>query len=128
MPLHYTGDRHLLTVAPTRAGKGVAAIIPNLLTYPGSALVIDPKGENAMVTALRRGPGHAERQIEAERAGGHRFDLHRRAARAELHHRALAERPVDLRQRRFQCPLLIPFVSSHESQRRLVHDGPSLMA
>ncbi len=62
-PLHYKGDRHLLTVAPTRAGKGVAAIIPNLLTYPGSALVVDPKGENAMSTVLRRGPGHAERKI-----------------------------------------------------------------
>ena len=62
-PLHYKGDRHLLTVAPTRAGKGVAAIIPNLLTYPGSALVIDPKGENAMATALRRGPGDEARKI-----------------------------------------------------------------
>ena len=64
LPLRYTGDRHLLTVAPTRAGKGVAAIIPNLLTYPGSALVIDPKGENAMTTALRRGPGDEARKIE----------------------------------------------------------------
>jgi type IV secretion system protein VirD4 len=53
-PLHYTGNRHLLTVAPTRSGKGVSAIIPNLLTYSGSALVIDPKGENAMITAKRR--------------------------------------------------------------------------
>ncbi|WP_156840914.1 type IV secretory system conjugative DNA transfer family protein [Novosphingobium aquimarinum] len=53
-PVHYTGDRHLLTIAPTRAGKGTAAIIPNLLTYEGSVLVIDPKGENAMITAERR--------------------------------------------------------------------------
>lgn len=56
--LHYSGDRHLLTIAPTRTGKGVSAIIPNLLTYPGSALVIDPKGENACLTAARRGQGH----------------------------------------------------------------------
>ena len=56
-PLHYTGDRHLLTVAPTRSGKGVSTIIPNLLMYQGSALVIDPKGENAMITAPRRGKG-----------------------------------------------------------------------
>ena len=56
-PLHYTGKRHLLTVAPTRAGKGVSTIIPNLLMYQGSALVIDPKGENAMITAPRRGKG-----------------------------------------------------------------------
>ncbi|MCH2216886.1 MAG: type IV secretory system conjugative DNA transfer family protein [Flavobacteriales bacterium] len=56
-PVSYKGDRHLLTVAPTRTGKGVSAIIPNLLTYEGSALVIDPKGENAMITAERRGRG-----------------------------------------------------------------------
>ncbi len=53
-PLHYESDRHLLTIAPTRSGKGTTAIIPNLLTYAGSALVIDPKGENAMITAARR--------------------------------------------------------------------------
>jgi type IV secretion system protein VirD4 len=59
LPLQYTGDRHLLTIAPTRTGKGVSAIIPNLLTYTGSVVVIDPKGENAMVTADRRGKGTA---------------------------------------------------------------------
>jgi type IV secretion system protein VirD4 len=53
-PIHYASDRHLLTIAPTRSGKGTTAIIPNLLTYQGSALVIDPKGENAMITADRR--------------------------------------------------------------------------
>ncbi|MDD4617078.1 MAG: type IV secretory system conjugative DNA transfer family protein [Alphaproteobacteria bacterium] len=47
-------DKHLLTLAPNRAGKGVSSIIPNLLTWPGSVLVIDPKGENAVVTARRR--------------------------------------------------------------------------
>ena len=52
--IRYAGDRHLLTVAPTRAGKGVSAIIPNLLTYPGSAIVIDPKGENALITTIAR--------------------------------------------------------------------------
>jgi len=52
--LHYAGQRHLLTCAPTRAGKGVSAIIPNLLTYEGSMLVIDPKGENLMITAEQR--------------------------------------------------------------------------
>ena len=52
--LNYARDRHLLTVAPTRSGKGTTAIIPNLLTYEGSVLVIDPKGENALITAKRR--------------------------------------------------------------------------
>jgi len=46
--------RHLLTVAPTRAGKGVSLIIPNLLTYSNSVIVIDPKGENAWLTAEHR--------------------------------------------------------------------------
>ena len=54
LSLNYAGDRHLLTVAPTRSGKGVSAIIPNLLSYQGSMLVIDPKGENADITALYR--------------------------------------------------------------------------
>lgn len=54
-PLRYAGPAHLLTIAPTRTGKGVGTIIPNLLTYPGSVLCIDPKGENARVTARRRG-------------------------------------------------------------------------
>ncbi|MDR3440579.1 type IV secretory system conjugative DNA transfer family protein [Telmatospirillum sp.] len=47
-------DRHMLTLAPTRSGKGVSAVIPNLLTWPGSALIIDPKGENTAITARRR--------------------------------------------------------------------------
>ncbi|WP_424991317.1 type IV secretory system conjugative DNA transfer family protein [Fluviibacterium sp. S390] len=51
-------NRHLLTIAGSRAGKGTSAIVPNLLLYPGSVLVIDPKGENATLTAERRGKGH----------------------------------------------------------------------
>jgi type IV secretion system protein VirD4 len=50
-------NRHLLTIAGSRAGKGTAAIVPNLLLYPGSVVVIDPKGENATLTAERRGLG-----------------------------------------------------------------------
>lgn len=46
--------RHMLTVAATRAGKGTTAIIPNLLLWEGSTIVIDPKGTNAIVTANRR--------------------------------------------------------------------------
>lgn len=53
-PLRYDGPRHLLTVAPNRSGKGTCAIIPNLLTLDNSVLVIDPKGENAAITARRR--------------------------------------------------------------------------
>ena len=56
--VRYAGDAHLLTFAPTGAGKGVSCVIPNLLDYPGSAFVIDPKGENYAVTAdYRRSVG-----------------------------------------------------------------------
>jgi type IV secretory pathway TraG/TraD family ATPase VirD4 len=51
-------DQHGLIVAGPRGGKGIALLIPNLITYPGSVVVIDPKGENAMVTARRRGGGN----------------------------------------------------------------------
>ena len=45
-------ETHILLVAPTRSGKGVGTIIPTLLTWRPSALVLDPKdGENYDVTA-----------------------------------------------------------------------------
>lgn len=52
-----TDDRHLCTIATSRAGKGRSQIVPNLLTWPGSAIIIDPKGQNACISALKRGPG-----------------------------------------------------------------------
>ena len=48
---------HLWSIAPTGFGKGVSLIIPNLLAYQGSMLVVDPKGENAWVTAKWRREG-----------------------------------------------------------------------
>lgn len=50
-------DRHVLLTCGTRGGKGISFIIPNLCMWPGSVVVIDPKGENAMVTARRRACG-----------------------------------------------------------------------
>ena len=52
--LEHQGEGHLLTVAPTGTGKGRTAIIPNLLHYHGSVVVIDPKGENYAVTSRYR--------------------------------------------------------------------------
>jgi type IV secretion system protein VirD4 len=52
--LWYRGDNHLMTVAPTGAGKGRGVIIPNLLTYTGPAVIVDPKGEAYQTTARRR--------------------------------------------------------------------------
>lgn len=57
LPIGIDDDRHLITIGGTRAGKGTSCIIPNLLRYPGSAIVLDPKGENARITAARRGMG-----------------------------------------------------------------------
>ncbi|RZK45077.1 MAG: type IV secretory system conjugative DNA transfer family protein [Hymenobacter sp.] len=51
---YYNKPGHLLTVAGTRAGKGVNLIIPNLLKtghFKGSWVIIDPKGENAAIAA-----------------------------------------------------------------------------
>lgn len=59
--LCYDGPAHLLTMAPTRTGKGVGTIIPNLLTAERSVICIDPKGENARITGRARqqfGPVH----------------------------------------------------------------------
>lgn len=52
--LEYNDAGHLLTIAPTRAGKGASQIVPNLLLYAGSCLVIDIKGENYDLTAKHR--------------------------------------------------------------------------
>lgn len=50
----YADDRHLCTIGPTRSGKGATVIVPALLQVPHSVVVIDPKGQNAAVTARRR--------------------------------------------------------------------------
>lgn len=57
LPVGIKDDRHILTIAASASGKGRSAIIPNLMIWPGSAIVIDPKGTNAAVTAAARGQG-----------------------------------------------------------------------
>ena len=51
-----TGEQHphCLMVAPTGAGKGVGFVIPNLLMFAGSVIVLDIKGENYTKTARHR--------------------------------------------------------------------------
>lgn len=59
--MRYDGPAHLMTIAPTRTGKGVGTIIPNLLTTNRSLICIDPKGENAKIARRARqqfGPVH----------------------------------------------------------------------
>ncbi len=49
--LRHDGAEHILCFAPTRSGKGVGLVIPTLLTWPGSCIVHDIKGENWQLTA-----------------------------------------------------------------------------
>ena len=56
--LRHDGPEHVLCFAPTRSGKGVGLVVPSLLTWPGSCIVHDIKGENWGLTAgLRAGFG-----------------------------------------------------------------------
>ncbi|NGX94736.1 MAG: conjugal transfer protein TraG [Bradyrhizobiaceae bacterium] len=49
--LRHDGPEHVLCFAPTRSGKGVGLVVPTLLTWPGSCIVHDIKGENWQITA-----------------------------------------------------------------------------
>ncbi len=53
-PILMEREGHLMTIAPTGAGKGTGCIVPALLRYEGPVIVIDPKGENALMTSRRR--------------------------------------------------------------------------
>jgi type IV secretion system protein VirD4 len=50
----YSGDGHLLTLAPTRTGKTSGPVITNALTHPGQLIVLDMKGEVFAATAKAR--------------------------------------------------------------------------
>ncbi|UJB64175.1 conjugal transfer protein TraG [Acidovorax sp. YS12] len=49
--LRHEGPEHVMAFAPTRSGKGVGLVVPTLLSWPGSAVVHDIKGENWHLTA-----------------------------------------------------------------------------
>jgi len=49
--LSLPGQLSVMLSAPTRSGKGVGVVIPNLLNWPDSAVVLDIKGENYDITA-----------------------------------------------------------------------------
>ena len=56
-PVGFSDDRHIMLIAGNRSGKGTSIIVPNLCLWPGSIVAIDPKGENAQLTARRRANG-----------------------------------------------------------------------
>jgi len=49
--LRLPGQQSVLLSAPTRSGKGVGIVVPNLLAWRGSVVVLDIKGENFDLTA-----------------------------------------------------------------------------
>ena len=92
--LRHDGPEHVLCFAPTRSGKGVGLVVPTLLTWPGSAIVHDIKGENwtldrRLARAVRpraavRSDQRGERRLQSaaggppRRMGGPRRPEHRR--------------------------------------------------
>lgn len=48
--LRHAGPEHVMAFAPTRSGKGVGLVVPTLLSWPGSTIVHDIKGENWELT------------------------------------------------------------------------------
>ncbi|OCC24606.1 conjugal transfer protein TraG [Croceicoccus estronivorus] len=49
--LRHDGPEHVMAFAPTRSGKGVGLVVPSLLSWTGSVVVHDIKGENWTLTA-----------------------------------------------------------------------------
>lgn len=52
--LRHNGPEHVLTIAPTRSGKGVGLVIPTLLSWKSSVVVTDLKGELDALTSGQR--------------------------------------------------------------------------
>jgi type IV secretion system protein VirD4 len=78
-PVNVTLDRHLLTIAATRWGKGMLLATNLLGGYRGSAFVFDPKGEMAWLTSHWR--------------------------QKELGHKVVVLDPFEQVERRFHAPL-----------------------
>ena len=75
--LQHNGAEHILAFAPTRSGKGVGLVLPTLLSWPESALILDIKGENWAVTAgWRQKQGHKVLRFEPtdDEGAGARFN------------------------------------------------------
>jgi type IV secretion system protein VirD4 len=52
--VRFTVDGLMWVFAATGAGKGLGIVVPTLLSYPGSIVVTDPKGENYAITRRER--------------------------------------------------------------------------
>lgn len=75
--LRFAGQQFVLLAAPARSGKGVGIVVPNLLSYPDSVVVLDIKQENFRLTAgFRRAHGQEVYLFNpfAEDARTHRYN------------------------------------------------------
>ncbi|GAB3452253.1 type IV secretory system conjugative DNA transfer family protein [Insolitispirillum peregrinum] len=74
--LRHDGPEHILCFAPTRSGKGVTLVLPTLLQWEHSVLVLDIKGENYAKTAgWRASLGHKILKFDpTSESGGARFN------------------------------------------------------
>ena len=71
------GKQSVMLSAPTRSGKGVGVVVPNLLAWQDSAVVVDIKSENFAITAgFRAAHGQAVYAWApfAENARSHRWN------------------------------------------------------
>lgn len=64
-PLGHLDDRPMIITAAARSGKSSTTQLPNLYTYPGSMLVLDPKGELSQTARHRRAMGHIVQVVDA---------------------------------------------------------------
>ena len=71
--LRHDGPEHVLCFAPTRSGKGVGLVVPTLLTWPGSAIVHDIKGENWTLTAGWRAQVRPRSAVRSDQRGERRL-------------------------------------------------------
>ena len=62
----------MVTIAGARAGKTSTILEPNLCLYPGSMIVLDPKGELASTAPLRAAMGHNVFVLDPFGQSGHR--------------------------------------------------------
>jgi len=68
---------HVMMIAKTGGGKGVAVVIPTLITWKGSTITNDVKGDNWLYTAAyRRSLGHKVFRFEATADGIERVSCH----------------------------------------------------
>ena len=69
-----SGIYNTLLSAPTRSGKGVSCVVPTLLSYPGSVIVLDFKGENFNTTSGFRAKFGKVYRWEPTGEKGHHFN------------------------------------------------------